>query len=183
MRPGAYSPVSFSTAPRYRTRWDMRASGALSQSPPFYCLLSLPHSPISTEKIARVTFCKLTLTFQNCIICWTSLICLYFLGGSMFTKVRAFLLSLTILAVLFFSAVGTTVAYADGGPTPDEPPPPTEEVTPPVQPEAPAKKKKKKTPQPPLLNTIPDNTVVTIIDPRGRPVPLASVKVILPRLK
>jgi hypothetical protein len=94
----------------------------------------------------------------------------------MFTKVRAFLLSLTILAVLFFSAVGTTVAYADGGPTPDEPPPPTEEVTPPVQEETPAKKKKKKTPQPPLLNTIPDNTVVTIINPRGRPVPLASVE-------
>ena len=40
----------------------------------------------------------------------------------MFDKLRAFLLSLTIIAVLVFSAVGTTVAYADGGTTPDQPP-------------------------------------------------------------
>jgi hypothetical protein len=41
----------------------------------------------------------------------------------MFNRVRAFLLSLTIIAVLVFSAVGTTVAYADRGITPDAPPP------------------------------------------------------------
>src|SRR5688572_18597008 len=40
----------------------------------------------------------------------------------MLNKVRAFLLSLTITAVLVFSAVGTTVVYADGGITPDQPP-------------------------------------------------------------
>ena len=37
----------------------------------------------------------------------------------MFEKARAFLLSLTIIAVLLFSAVGTTVAYADGDNPPD----------------------------------------------------------------
>lgn len=40
----------------------------------------------------------------------------------MFYRVRAFLLSLTIIAVLVFSAVGTTVVYADGGTTSDTPP-------------------------------------------------------------
>jgi hypothetical protein len=40
----------------------------------------------------------------------------------MFDKARAFLLSLTIIAVLVFSAVGTTVVYADGGTPPDSPP-------------------------------------------------------------
>ena len=39
----------------------------------------------------------------------------------MFDKARAFLLSLTIIAVLVFSAVGTTVVYADGGTPPDSP--------------------------------------------------------------
>ncbi|HEX5943160.1 MAG TPA: hypothetical protein VFY66_12825, partial [Anaerolineales bacterium] len=39
----------------------------------------------------------------------------------MFEKARAFLLSLTIIAVLVFSAVGTTVVYADGGTPPDAP--------------------------------------------------------------
>ena len=37
----------------------------------------------------------------------------------MFEKARAFLLSLTIIAVLVFSAVGTTVVYADGETPPD----------------------------------------------------------------
>ena len=40
----------------------------------------------------------------------------------MFHQARAFLLSLTIIAVLVFSAVGTTVVYADGAPPPDAPP-------------------------------------------------------------
>jgi hypothetical protein len=40
----------------------------------------------------------------------------------MFNSVRAFLLSLTIIAVLVFSAVGTTVAYADGDNPPDSAP-------------------------------------------------------------
>ena len=39
----------------------------------------------------------------------------------MFDKARVFLLSLTIIAVLLFSAVGTTVVYADGGGPPDTP--------------------------------------------------------------
>ena len=37
----------------------------------------------------------------------------------MFDKLRAFLISLTIIAVLVFSASGTTVVYADGD-TPTE---------------------------------------------------------------
>jgi hypothetical protein len=40
----------------------------------------------------------------------------------MFYPARAFLLSLMIVAVLAFSAVGTTVVYADGGTTPEAPP-------------------------------------------------------------
>lgn len=40
----------------------------------------------------------------------------------MLNKARAFLLSLTIIAVLAFSAVGTTVVYADGGTPPESPP-------------------------------------------------------------
>src|SRR5687768_704194 len=39
----------------------------------------------------------------------------------MFEKARAFLLSLTIIAVLVFSAAGTTTVYADGGTPPDAP--------------------------------------------------------------
>jgi hypothetical protein len=39
----------------------------------------------------------------------------------MFYRARAFLLSLTIIAVLVFSAVGTTAVYADGGTTPEAP--------------------------------------------------------------
>ena len=39
----------------------------------------------------------------------------------MFDKARVFLLSLTIIAVLVFSAAGTTVVYADGGGPPDTP--------------------------------------------------------------
>ena len=40
----------------------------------------------------------------------------------MLNKARAFLLSLTIIAVLAFSAVGTTVVYADGDTPPESPP-------------------------------------------------------------
>ena len=40
----------------------------------------------------------------------------------MFDKARAFLLSLTIIAVLVFSAVGTTTVFADGDTPPDSPP-------------------------------------------------------------
>lgn len=40
----------------------------------------------------------------------------------MFYKARAFLLSLTIIAVLAFSAMGTTVVYADGDKPPASPP-------------------------------------------------------------
>ncbi|MGZ9234304.1 MAG: right-handed parallel beta-helix repeat-containing protein [Anaerolineales bacterium] len=51
----------------------------------------------------------------------------------MSSRIRAFLLSLTIVAVLVFSTVGTTTAYADGE-TPPEPVP-TEPAVEPVDPE------------------------------------------------
>lgn len=46
-------------------------------------------------------------------------------------KVRTSLLSLTIIAVIVFSAFGTTIAYADGGTTPESPA--TEATTPPEE--------------------------------------------------
>jgi hypothetical protein len=97
----------------------------------------------------------------------------------MFEKLRAFLLSLTITAVLAFSAMGTSVAYADGGITPDQPPPATEE--PPEEPppgsnwgDATGPKKEKKKKSDSLLNRVPRNTVVTVRNVKGRIVPLAS---------
>jgi Right handed beta helix region len=136
----------------------------------------------------------------------------------MFYRVRAFLLSLTIIAVLVFSAVGTTVAYADGGTTPDQPPaettteeaesgtveiidepetvateapvdepenpapiealeaPVQEKATPaPAEAASPVKNKKKKTVSPaPILNSIPGNTSVAVLDAKGQSQPLAS---------
>ena len=146
----------------------------------------------------------------------------------MFDKLRAFLLSLTIIAVLVFSAVGTTVAYADGGTTPDQPPAetsteeanneecnsdeeddcsqaeteegksgpgtvdtvetpapepvateaPAEEVAtpapaaPPAQEASSASKKRKL--KAPILNAVPDNTAVQVLNAAGEVQPLAS---------
>jgi len=43
----------------------------------------------------------------------------FFGGGSMFSKTRASLLSLTVIAVLIFSAIGPTIVYADDSQPPD----------------------------------------------------------------
>ena len=43
----------------------------------------------------------------------------FFGGGSMFSKTRASILSLTVIAVLIFSAIGPTIVYADDDAPPD----------------------------------------------------------------
>jgi hypothetical protein len=43
----------------------------------------------------------------------------FFGGGSMFGKIRTTLFSLTVIAVLIFSAIGPTIVYADDGTPPD----------------------------------------------------------------
>src|SRR5687768_13985448 len=40
-------------------------------------------------------------------------------GGSMFSKIRTTLLSLAVIAVLIFSAIGPTIVYADDGKPPE----------------------------------------------------------------
>lgn len=79
----------------------------------------------------------------------------------MFHKLRAFLLSLMIAAVLVFSAVGTTVVYADeGGPAQS----PTEKTAP--ERGNPNKK--------PVLAAVPENTNVAVVDAQGNLQPLAA---------
>jgi hypothetical protein len=150
-------------------------------------------------------------------------------GGSMFEKARAFLLSLTIIAVLVFSAVGTTVVYADGGtppeapateePTGDKPdtvtvdtveadgevtpvptveleprveggatPVPTEEEAPPKEEATPAPAEEtSSSPEPapeapaagnpadkPILDSVPENTTVAVVNAAGELQPLAT---------
>jgi hypothetical protein len=93
----------------------------------------------------------------------------------MFNQIRAFLLSSTIIAVLLFSAVGTTVAYADGG-----------TGTPPIDlgtaPSPEGASSVGTAPSPdsstedsaPILDSVPDNTAVTVLNAEGQPEPLAS---------
>ena len=143
----------------------------------------------------------------------------------MFEKARAFLLSLTIIAVLVFSAVGTTVVYADGGtpteetaepateaagegekpgtvtvdtvetPAPEEKEPaevgddegaPAQELAPRVPTEeedAPGEETGSTSEKPiepapavetPILDAVPENTTVTVLDAAGKPQPLAT---------
>jgi hypothetical protein len=92
----------------------------------------------------------------------------------MFNQIRAFLLSSTIVAVLLFSAVGTKVAYADGG-----------TGTPPIDlgtaPSPEGASSVGTAPSPdssedsaPILDSVPDNTAVTVLNAEGQPEPLAS---------
>jgi hypothetical protein len=127
----------------------------------------------------------------------------------MSSRIRAFLLSLTIVAVLAFSVVGTTVAYADGE-KPPEPAPtepavepetvtvdtvvsdatktaPTEDTGVPVEEAAtpapveeaapPAEETAEKAPPPveePILDAVPENTTVTVVNAEGESQPLAT---------
>lgn len=91
----------------------------------------------------------------------------------MVKTIRAFFLSLTILAFLLFSTIGTTTVYADDGtgtdptarltPSPEEKQPPVEEV-PPVVETAPG----------PVLEQLPENTTVTVLNAEGEALSLAS---------
>ena len=100
-------------------------------------------------------------------------------------KTRAFFLSLTIVALLVFSAVGTTPVYADDGTTTgstdtttttgtdqgdtsttgEGEQPADTTATAEVQPEVVT---------PPLLEQLPENTTVTVVDETGEAQPLAS---------
>src|SRR6266511_1876864 len=116
-------------------------------------------------------------------------------------KVRSSLLSLVIIAVLFFSAIGPTIVYADGGTTGDTPPTETttecasdgttnecssEAVTveePVVS--APAAQESTSSgndsgnnaapaEQATTLNTVPENTTVAVVNAEGQAEPLAT---------
>jgi hypothetical protein len=92
----------------------------------------------------------------------------------MFNQARAFLLSLTILAVLIFSAVGTTVVYAD-----DTLPPPLVGEEPPTQPDEPgintgALLNNRERSEEPILTTVPDGTGVAVVTAEGVLQPLVA---------
>jgi hypothetical protein len=119
-------------------------------------------------------------------------------------KVRSSLLSSVIIAVLFFSAVGPTIVYADGGPTTDTPPTETttecasdgttnecssEAVTveAPAAPDvsAPAAEEPSAGGNEPsaeaapaeqttTLNDVPENTTVAVVNAEGQAEPLAT---------
>ena len=102
-------------------------------------------------------------------------------------KVRSSLHSLVIIAVLIFSAAGTTIAYADGGTTTDTPPTtstdaaatatpaPTTDGS--QQPNPHAKHKVKTAPattDTANLNNVPQNTTVQVVNAAGQAQPLAT---------
>lgn len=135
----------------------------------------------------------------------------------MASKTRTSLLSLAIITLLVFSPVGSTIAYADGGPTPDTPPTETsagseeegvEEATSTPEPTAvdestsvpteatsvpeadptdtgsqesptevpalPATEAEAPAPDSNILNEVPENTTVTVLDAGGQSEPLAT---------
>jgi len=98
-------------------------------------------------------------------------------------SLRTFFLSFTILAFLLFSTIGTTTAYADDGSgtdpsaaettTPTEETQPEEPVTtdespPPVEEPAPAETLEV------ILEQVPANTTLTVLNSEGEALPLAS---------
>src|SRR6476659_5527372 len=100
-------------------------------------------------------------------------------------KVRSFLHSLVIIAVLIFSAIGPTIAYADGGTSTGTPPAPTTANNE-SQPTGKTKKlapatEKSKTPKEPVssantsnLNNVPADTTVAVINAHGQYQALAT---------
>lgn len=132
----------------------------------------------------------------------------------MVKTIRTFFLSLTILAFLLFSTVGTTTVLADDGtgtepaatetapPTEEEQPaqPVTDDATPPADEEQPTEPVVEETPTPgeeplptepvveepvveetapaetlvTILEQVPDNTTVTVLNSEGEALPLAS---------
>src|ERR1043166_9175570 len=102
----------------------------------------------------------------------------------MSNKVRSSVHSLVIIAVLIFSAVGTTIAYADGGTTTGTPPTPTStsgrtHTTPSGEPQAYASqpaghKTNRKAKLAALLSQVPSNTNVQVLNANGQAEPLAT---------
>ncbi len=114
-------------------------------------------------------------------------------------KTRSSLLSMTIIAVILFSAFGTTSAYADGGTTtetsstevstqteeastetavsaeatatPEEAPAESTETT---SAEAAPTTTEEAVPAEPVLTAVPENTEVTVVDANGEAQPLAT---------
>ncbi|HET9590201.1 MAG TPA: right-handed parallel beta-helix repeat-containing protein [Anaerolineales bacterium] len=90
-------------------------------------------------------------------------------------KARTTFLSLTITAVLILSAIGPTIAYADDGTPPETAAPESgggdSADSQPAEPSKPLVADKG---QPPLLNEVPENTSVTVLDEEGEPQPLAT---------
>jgi cytoskeletal protein RodZ len=118
-------------------------------------------------------------------------------GGAMSIKVRSSLHSLVIIAVLFFSAIGPTIVYADGGTTGDTPPTETttecasdgttnecsSEAATVEAPAAPAAEgsgsagndlNAAPAEQATTLNDVPENTTVAVVDAQGQAEPLAT---------
>lgn len=104
----------------------------------------------------------------------------------MVKSIRTFFLSLTILAFLLFSTVGTTTVLADDGtgtdpaatetaPPPEEEQPaePPVEETPPVGEEQPAEPVVEET-LVTILEQVPENTTLTVLNSEGEALPLAS---------
>lgn len=114
-------------------------------------------------------------------------------------KVRSSLLSLVIIAVLFFSAIGPTIVYADGGTTGDTPPTETttecasdgttnecsSEAVTVEEPAAPAAEESNSAgnesgsnaapvEQAATLNDVPENTTVAVVNAEGQAEPLAT---------
>lgn len=82
------------------------------------------------------------------------------------SRVRAIVLSLTILAVLAFSAFGTTAAYADGET-------PTEDITN-AKGDVLTEKRSASAKDSPVLESLPKKTQVTILNSKGEPQSLAT---------
>lgn len=91
-------------------------------------------------------------------------------------KVRSSLLSLVIIAVLFFSAIGPTIVYADGGTPTDTPTEPTADgsdpnakgqAVPTTEQAAPSEDTS-------ALKDVPENTTVEVVNAEGQSEPLAT---------
>ncbi|MBK9927676.1 MAG: hypothetical protein IPP66_20590 [Anaerolineales bacterium] len=103
---------------------------------------------------------------------------------------KAFFLSLTVTTLLLYSIVGTSTVYADDGtgteptttevaPTGDTQPEtdvvtPTEDVQPPSEDTVPAVSTEEIQPAETVLEQLPENTTVTVLDSAGEVLPLAS---------
>ena len=91
-------------------------------------------------------------------------------------KARAFFLSLTIVAMLVFSAVGTTTVFADDDPTTgsSETDTTTTDTTDQGDTSTSSEEQQPAEVTPPLLEQLPENTTVAVVDTAGEVQPLVS---------